>query len=471
MNVRALIRESRKEAEEWELQRRAQGHQEDFKTWRDYARDKQIEPKGKWRIWLICAGRGWGKTLTGANWHIERRRNFPKTIGFIMGPTWDHVEDVMIGGPTGILACAPPDFQPRRSGTNLYWPNGSITIGLSAETGGPRGPQAHDAWGDEPREWKDAPKGDVVDTAWNNLSIAVRLGDDQRIVLTTTPKANAKLIWELVGRRTTILTEGSMYENIALSPDYIAEKEELYVGTRVEQQELHGKLIKDSPSSYWGRDLLARHRIPIERLQEILPKLVRVVVSLDPTASVSETSDAAGLAVVGIDDTRECYVLEAMAGKWWPHEWARKSIALLRKWRAECIVYEANQGGLMVENTIHQIRRVTCVSVHAHHGKRLRAAPVSAAYQQGRVHHIGELTALEDEMCGWDPEDTSADSPNMVDAVVQAILHLRPELKGQIKVFSRVPKDESGRDNPDLPVPDDDMNEFFKKARVKPNYL
>jgi predicted phage terminase large subunit-like protein len=372
-------------------------------------RPEQVPPPGDWRVWLIMAGRGWGKTRTGAEWTIESARDFPLTN--IIGATVDDARDIMIEGESGILACAPPDFRPRylSQKRQLQWPNGAKSLVFTAdEPERLRGKQHMRLWMDEAAAWR-RPE------AYDQAMLGLRLGRDPRAVVTTTPKP-VRLLRELRAAPTTHITRGSSYENRAnLAPAFFDQIITKYEGTRLGRQELLGEYLDDVPGALWTRAMFD-DRKPA-------PDLRRVVVAVDPAVTATEESDETGIVVAGLGVDGRGYVLADRSCRLGPDGWARRAWAAFDEFGADRIIYESNQGGDLVRHTLQTVRNNGSVhGVHASRGKRTRAEPVAALYEQGRVTHTTALDELEDQLCGWTPE--SGDSPDRMDALVWALTSL-----------------------------------------------
>jgi phage terminase large subunit-like protein len=376
--------------------------------WTVWARPEQLPPQSDWRTWLVLAGRGFGKTRTGAEWVRDQVENGRcKRLALVARTTAD-VRDVMVEGESGIMAVCPPWNRPRYepSKRRLTWKNGAIATTYSADKPDQlRGPQHDSAWADELAAWR-------YPDAWDMLMFGLRLGADPRCVVTTTPRPT-RIIRDLVKAVTTAITGGSTYDNIAnLAPAFIEQIIRKYEGTTLGQQELYAKLLEDNPGALWQRDLIEQHRV-IKA-----PELKRVVVALDPSATSGDEADEAGILVAGVGVDDHLYVIDDPSLRASPLGWGKAAVTAYHKYRADRIVAEVNNGGEMVELTIRTIdKSVSYKSVHASRGKQTRAEPVAALYEQGRCHHVGMFAELEDEMCQWVPGDPS---PNRMDALVWA---------------------------------------------------
>jgi predicted phage terminase large subunit-like protein len=389
--------------------------------WRAKARPSQLPPPGNWNGWAVVAGRGFGKNFTGAGWINEAIETKAARRIALVAATAADARDVMVEGESGILRLAPawnrPDYEPSKR--RLTWKNGAVATLFSAEEPDRlRGPQFDLAWADELGAWLD-PQG-----TWDMLMFGLRLGKHPRWLVTTTPRP-IKLLKALLARegRDVVVTRGSTFENEAnLAPTFIQALRDRYEGTRLGRQEIHAELLSDTPGALWQMDWLDRDRA------SLAPELRRIVVAIDPAVSNNEGSDETGIIVAGVTKDQKIYVLEDISGKYAPHEWAAKAIAAYRRHKADRILAEVNNGGAMVEATIRALDRpVSFKSVHASRGKVVRAEPIAALYEQRKVHHVGNFTVLEDQMCAFTSDFDRARigySPDRVDALVWALTEL-----------------------------------------------
>ena len=377
----------------------------------------QAPPPGDWRVWLLMAGRGFGKTRTGAEWVRGIAEADGRARIALVAATMAEARSVMVEGESGLLAIAPPARRPlwEPSLRRLRWPGGAAaTLHAASEPEGLRGPQHSHAWCDEIGKWPYA-----IET-WDNLAMGLRLGDRPRIVATTTPRP-VPLVRRLAARDDVAVTGGRTEDNRDhLAADFLAAMEETYAGTRLGRQELDGELIEEAEGALWSRALIERCRA------KTAPAPVRVVVGVDPPAGVGMASDACGIVVVALGADGIGYVLEdASVQGLGPEGWARAVSAAAERHDADRVIAEANNGGAMVESVL----RAACATlpvrlVHAARGKSARAEPVAVLYERGRVAHVGAFPALEDEMAGLLLDGGYAGpgrSPDRVDALVWAV--------------------------------------------------
>ena len=396
-------------------------------NWKFWARPEQLPPPGDWRVWLLMAGRGFGKTRAGAEWVRGIVEEDGKARVALVGATMAEARAVMVEGESGLLAVAAPDKRPKwePSLNRLRWPSGALaTLHSAADPEGLRGPQFTHAWCDEIAKW---PFGVA---AWDNLAMALRLGDFPRVVVTTTPRP-VPLVRTLVTRPAVCMTRGRTIDNRDnLAPDFLAAMEESYAGTRLGRQELDGELIEEAEGALWSRDLIERCRV------RVAPDLVRVVIGVDPPAGAGAASDACGIIVAGLDADGHGHVIEdASVQGLAPEGWAGAVAAAAARHGADRVIAEANNGGAMVESVLRAAdARLPVRLVHAARGKVARAEPVAVLYERGRVHHVGAFPALEDELAGLTIDGRYVGpgrSPDRADALVWALTALLLEGGGR----------------------------------------
>jgi phage terminase large subunit-like protein len=383
--------------------------------WRLWRRPKQSTPDGNWRTWLILAGRGFGKTRTGAEFVREQVNNGTAKHIALVGATAADVRDVMIEGESGLLTVFPPHQRPQYepSKRRVTFHNGSQASAYSAdEPDRLRGPNHDLAWADELAAWR-------YSEAWDQLTLGLRIGTHPRSVVTTTPRP-VDVIRRLMRTDdgSVHLTRGSTYENVKnLAPAFVDEILKRYEGTTLGRQELHAEVLDDLEGALWQRSKLDELRV-VKHIE-----MKRIVVAVDPAISNRAESAETGIIVAGIGLDNQGYVLDDLSMKGSPAEWAQAVVLAYHKYKADRIVLEANQGGDMVRHTIATVERNAPIKlVHASRGKRTRAEPVAALYEQGRVHHVGFYPQLEDQLCGWVPD--YGDSPDRLDALVWALTEL-----------------------------------------------
>jgi len=450
--------------------------------WEDFlARPEQRMPAGDWSVWNYIAGRGTGKTRTGAETTVaiaQQAATWVRTGAIrpeeaklhLIGATAADVRDVMIRGPAGILRCSPPWFPARYEPSNrrIVWPYGVEALLFSAaEPDRLRGPQGIWAWADELAAWQ------YIEETWDNLQMGLRLGPNPRTLITTTPRP-LKILKDILAEAGSVRTHGQTRDNYRnLSPKALAKLYARYGGTRIGRQELAGEILDDNPRALWHmaaidarrllmpqRIILAGWRSPTDgswdgeedgasfdrilasvesralRARKILEahsaELQRIVIGVDPAVSNNPDSDETGIVVsargacrcngiVGGED--HCFTLDDLSGVYSPSEWGRLLVRVFKVWGANKVLAEINQGGALVESNLRAAEGggdIPYQGVHAKHGKLIRAEPIASLHEQGKIHHVGTLGKLETELTTWDPLDVSAKSPNRLDAKVYA---------------------------------------------------
>lgn len=402
--------------------------------WSFLGRPKQQLPPGEWDTWMIMAGRGWGKTRTGAEGVREwwRRREFGYSVGLI-GRTPTEIRDVMIEGESGLLRIHPPSEMPvyEPSKMRLTWPDGRVAhIRSAQEPDSVRGLNVEKAWVDEPAMYR------ALREVWDNLGFALRLGPSPQAILTTTPRPK-KVLREILMEPGTVLTRGTTYENVQnLARRFLRRILGLYEGTRVGRQELHAELLMEAEGALWTRALLDQSRVHPSKV----PPLARVVTALDPSDG-DEESDEQAIAVAALGLDHRYYVFWVEGTRLSPGKWLQRAMALRRHYGGDRLVAEKNHGGAWIESTLRLLpdgRDEPYKTVSASEGKRTRAEPIAALYEQDRVRHVGVMIRTpEGPVCTWkhfdDLEDQQTSflglpgekSPDRLDALVWALHELK----------------------------------------------
>lgn len=397
--------------------------------WSVWGRPEQQPPEGNWNVWLVLAGRGFGKTRLASEWVREEAKY--TTTGqrrfALVARTAADVRDVIVEGESGILNVTPPSERPHYepSKRRLTWPNGNTaTLFTADEPDSLRGPQFTHAWGDEVAAWRQTPDAAGM-TAWDNLRVGTRLGQYPKLLVTTTPK-RVPILYSLLKEAEkgdiVKVTRGSTLDNSGnLSSAYLDTMLGIYEGTALAKQELYGEMLSDVDGAMWTEEI-----VEASRQMAFPPATPLRLIGVDP--SVAENpKDECGIVVVsstadGDLYKRQAWVLEDASVHGSPTVWAQKVVDMARKWGCP-VVAEVNQGGALVKNAIHQIDpTVTVLEVHSKQGKQLRAEPITLAYQQGRVHHVGYHVHLESQMYSWIPGEGK--SPDRIDALVHALTAL-----------------------------------------------
>lgn len=390
--------------------------------WRAWMLNGQEPPAIDWRVWLIRAGRGFGKTRAGAEWVSEFARLHADARIALVAATRDEARRVMIEGDSGLLNVARDGERPewRASLGEIRFASGAIGYVFSAAAGEKlRGAQHHAAWCDELGKWRDGER------AWDNLLLGLRLGEDPRVLVTTTPRPT-RLMYRVMAMAGFVETHGTTNDNPFLNEGFAAAMEGDYGGTRLGRQELEGELLDDHDGALWSRNGIEACRIAPADAAE----LVRVVVAVDPPAGgEGDGGDACGIVAVGLGGDGVGYVIDdASVSGVSPAGWAAAVAACAARWGAECVVAEKNQGGEMVRHVLLGADVTLPVRlVHASRGKSARAEPVAQLYERGKMRHAGAFPALEDQLCGMLIAGGYAGpgrSPDRADALVWAVSEL-----------------------------------------------
>ncbi|BCA59610.1 DNA-packaging protein [Sphingomonas sp. HMP6] len=404
------------------------GQQRNYEDrWSIWAHGGQIAPPGDWRVWLIRAGRGFGKTRAGAEWISEIARTTPDARIALVGATVEDVRRVMIEGEAGLLKVARVDeaVDYRSGAGELVFASGARAAIFSAAAPEKlRGPEHCAAWCDELAKWR------YGDAAWDNLMLGLRIGDTPRAVVTTTPRP-IPLLQRIMTMRDMVETRGSSHDNPHLPASFLAAIEAQYGGTRLGRQEIAGELLTDVVGALWSRTMIEQCRV------SACPEVVRTVVAVDPPASAE--GDACGIVAVALGADGRGYVLEdASVAGLSPEGWARAVVRCAERHKADRVIAEKNQGGNMVASVLFAADAALPLAlVHASQAKVARAEPVSLLYERGKVSHVGAFPDLEDELCGFvigGRYDGPGRSPDRADALVWALTELLLRKRRAVRV-------------------------------------
>lgn len=388
--------------------------------WLSQARPDQVTPPGSdWPVWLALAGRGWGKTRTGAEdvaWYACANAGVRIAI---VAPTAADARDTCVEGESGLLAVLPKvcvgDGYNRSLGELKLWNGSRFKLFSAAEPERLRGPQHHRAWGDEVAAWPDP-------SAWDQLLFGLRLGDNPQVIATTTPKPTP-LIRSILRTPRAMVTRGSTFDNSDNLPSGTLDRlRERYEGTRLGRQELFAELLEDVQGALWNTGEIEEHRV------KSAPDLKRIVVAVDPSGtSGKDAGDEIGIIVAGRSFDDRFFVIEDGTCKLSPDGWARRVASLYAKWEADRVVAEKNFGGAMVESVMRTANKDLPVKlVTASRGKIARAEPIAALYEQGKVSHAGHFKELEDQLCSMTAAGFVGEgSPDRADALVWALTELQ----------------------------------------------
>lgn len=400
--------------------------------WSFLARPEQRPPEmmetinEPWQNWLYLAGRGAGKTRSGAEWVRDKVKSGSK-LGALIAPTNSDIRKVMIEGSSGILSCGfegdvdtngdamgVPTYHPSL-GNLLTWKNGARVNAFSAEEPDRlRGPQHEFIWADELAAWRNPQE------AWDMAMFGLRLGLHPQAMISTTPRP-IPILRELMRSPYTHVTRSSTFANRAnLAKAFFDRTVAKYMGTRMGRQELMAELLEEMEGALWNRDTIDKAALGLRSL----PIFKRIVIAIDPAITENPTSNLTGIVAAALGVDNRGYILADRSGRFSPDAWARIAIAMYDDLKADRIVAEGNQGGDMVRHTIATVRPNAPITiVHASRSKQARAEPVAALYEQGRIIHVEAFTELEDQMCTWEPL-TGDPSPDRLDAMVWAITNL-----------------------------------------------
>lgn len=404
-------------------------------NWNSQAREKQLLERTGWSVSLILSGRGFGKSRMGSEWIRQKvERDGCKNLALI-GPTTADVRDVMVLGPSGIMACCPPWNKPEYQVTRrrLYWPkyDAQATFISAEEPDQLRGFNLSCSWIDELAQCRGA--SEIYDQVLMTLRDTSAQTEPQ-LLITTTPRP-IPIIRKIVnehakGNKMYHVVRGSTYENKEnLANTYLDTIASTYEGTRFGRQELHGEILSDYPDAQWPAEVIESCRLKdsVDNLDVFLQQMVRIVVGVDPSGSDGTSGDETGIIIAGKSEDGKYYILGDSTVRSNPEGWARVVKEVFLNWNADKIVVEKNQGGDMVRSVMQNVFPDAPIKkVHAKHGKHIRAEGISSLYAQGKVFHIKEFKELEEQMSHMTTAKyMGSDSPDRLDAMVYALLELR----------------------------------------------
>ena len=410
------------------------------RQWQPYPH--QVPPDGDWRLWIMLGGRGSGKTEGGARYVLDHLRTYGREARVGIGaPTIQSAREVCGEGESGLITIARREFDWNRSMMEARHRDGGYVKFMGAEEPARwNGPQWTLLWADELALWKRE--------SYDQATFGVRLGSHPRIIATTTPKAS-RWVRALESEVATVVTHGTMYDNPALAQSAVEALERRYGGTRLGRQELLGEYIEEIEGALWRVDWIDNHRrsepptsVQVEETEEgeaevKVLDMPRIVVAIDPAVTANTESDETAIAVAGVGSDGDYYVLSIDGYRLPPQQWATKALEAYDRWQADKIVCEVNNGGDMVIETIERVceglgRSANVEAIRASRGKTLRAEPIAALYEQGRVHHVGVFAEAEDQMCAF---PIANEHDDLVDAAVYALSDLSNQGAPNIRFF------------------------------------
>ena len=375
----------------------------------------QVAPEGEWDVWLLLGGRGSGKTMAGTHFVLDHLRQYGKKARVGIGaPTIADARDVCAEGVTGLISLAPDEFKYNRSiGEAHHIDGGYVKFMGSEEPARWNGPQWSLLWADELALWNEQ--------SWHQAQFGLRLGEHPKAIVTTTPK-NRDFVRTLSELESTSTVRATTYDNTNLSEAVQERLRQQYGGTRIGRQEIMAEWLDDVPGALWQWSMI--HTVQHNEI----PDMERIVVAIDPAVTNTKDSDETGIIVVGRGEDGMFYIMADYSGKYSPDQWAAKAIDAFDIHKADRIIGESNNGGDMVEHTLRTISTtIPFTKVHASRGKRMRAEPIAALYEQQKVFHAPNLPLLEEQMVSWTPDAPS--SPDRLDALVWGMTDL--SIKGR----------------------------------------
>lgn len=402
-------------------------------NWRFFARPEQIQPDGDWDNWLLLAGRGFGKTRSGAEWVREEIFIGNKKMIAVVAETYEDLRNVILNGNSGLIKTARDGdiVEIHQKPMIITYSNGAKVYGYTATTPDKlRGPEFESAWCDELAKWQYARE------TWDMLMFTMRQSVNPRVMITTTPRPIELIKSIIAGKEGKVhITRGKTKDNFEnLSERFVEKIYERYAGTRLGRQELDGEMLGDLVGALWRSEDFDTYRL---RYNDTLPEFDRVIIGVDPAITVGEEANETGIIVVG-KNKKEAVVLEDASVSGTPAQWAFRVASKYREYGADCVVVEVNQGGDMVKHTLQSVApNINISSVRASKGKHIRAEPIASIYEQGRVRHYGRFDELEEQLKlftvqGYEGEN----SPDRADALVWAMTELFPDMVVSEKRFN-----------------------------------
>lgn len=397
-------------------------------------RREQIPPDVEKFIWLILAGRGFGKTLAGSYWLLERHQSGMSKQSAIIAATANDLVKYNLEGESGILTIAPPWFRPdwKKAYNTLVWPNGGMTYLYTSEKPSRiRGANLDTAWCDELSWWT------YVERCWDNLMFTLRIGEP-KVLITMTPRP-IQIVKDLLVNPDCHVTTGSTYDNVKnLSQVFVEKVIKPYEGTRIGRQELEGEILLDVEGALWDWEMFERDGFRVSTDEADAIEFKKTVVAIDPATTDNKKSNETGIVVVSVDRFGHGYVRDDRTIKGSPEAWAKVAVRAAEEFGANYIVAEVNQGGDLVESVIRNADSSWVVKkVRASRGKETRAEPIVQLYEQGKVSHVGVFRELETQMAEFVPGSKEA-SPDRVDALVWGLTELMGGVKtGRARALGR----------------------------------
>ncbi len=417
-------------------------HEFDWSIW---SRSKQRPPEGDFLSWGDLGARGMGKTLSKSKFVNEEVMAGRSKSICLLAQDEDNAVKLMVTGPSGLIATAPPWFKPewRVSELVLVWPNGSRAYVRTPEVPDKiRGFDYDLAWLSEIQSWPAAHR----DAAWMNVLVATRIGKP-RICWDATPRCRHPLLRKLLkygedDPSSHVVVRGTTYENVLnLGAGYIEKMETELGGSQQGREELLGIMLDDAEGATAKAEWIETSRRPMP------DKFVRKVLGVDVAVTSSTGSDQTGIILAGIAVDGQCCVLKDLTGKYRPDEWAKVVLDTYVNEGCDCVAIETNKGHDLVTYTLRvnsterglqvivlgkeeRPRRVPGVvyvrEVFARGDKADRAKPVGTAYERQRISHvIGQnLIELENTLTTWVPGGRGDRSPDRLDALTHAVTEL-----------------------------------------------